>query len=294
MFKGSIVALITPFLQDRQVDFPALERLIDWHIAEGTDGLVIVGTTGESATLSVTEHRSVIRHAIQYINKRIPVIAGTGANSTQEAIELTQKATEDGADACLLVVPYYNKPPQEGLYQHFKTIAEAVAIPQFLYNVPGRTVTDILPETVQRLSQIDNIVGIKEATGSMDRLQALQSHISREDFTYLTGDDGTAYQFMELGGHGGISVTGNVAPKLNHQLYALALAGDLTGAKAVDDQLRGLHEFLFCEPNPIPVKWALSQMGMCGATLRLPLVDLDASNYTKVEQAMNDAGITLS
>ncbi len=291
MFKGSIVALVTPMLSDTSVDYSALDLLLEWHISQGTNGLVIVGTTGESATLDFGEHRAVIRRSIEVVNGRIPIIAGTGGNSTVEALELTKNAKNDGADACLLVAPYYNKPPQEGLYQHFKTIADAVDIPQILYNVPGRTVTDILPDTVARLSKISNIIGIKEATGSMKRLQEIQQLVTDSDFLYWTGDDGTAYEFMKLGGAGGISVTGNVAPRLNYELYDFALKKQWKQAEAVNDQLQGLHTELFCQSNPIPVKWALSKLGICGGTLRLPLIDLEPQYHNQVAQAMTQAGV---
>ena len=291
MFKGSIVALVTPMQEGGAIDYSALDDLLEWHEKNSTDGLVIVGTTGESATLDVDEHRAVIRRVIKKMSGRLPIIAGTGANATSEALTLTQYAKEDGADACLLVAPYYNKPTQEGLYQHYKLIAESVDVPQILYNVPGRTVTDILPETVARLSSIPNIIGIKDATGNLERLKQMQDLIQRPDFIYLTGDDATALEFMRLGGAGGISVTGNVAPRANHDLYRLALEGDFDAAKRVDDSLRGLHTHLFCESNPIPVKWALQQMGLCSGAMRLPLTPLSTAYHECVLGAMNQAGV---
>ncbi|HIC99742.1 MAG TPA: 4-hydroxy-tetrahydrodipicolinate synthase [Piscirickettsiaceae bacterium] len=290
MFKGSIVALVTPMTEDERVDYDALADLIEFHIEQGTDGIVTVGTTGESATLDHQEHCEVMRFTVEQVARRIPVIAGTGSNSTREAIELTRCAKEIGADAALLVAPYYNKPTQEGLYQHYKTVAEAVALPQILYNVPGRTACDILPQTVVRLAQIDNIIGIKEATGDLSRVPEIQRRVD-SDFMLYTGDDATAIDFILKGGHGGISVTANVAPKAVHDAYAAALAGDEQRAREIDAPLADLHATLFCESNPIPVKWALQRMGKIGPTLRLPLTPLSEACQGKVEAALKTAGV---
>lgn len=290
MFKGSIVALVTPMTEDERVDYDALADLIEFHIEQGTDGIVTVGTTGESATLDHQEHCEVMRFTVEQVARRIPVIAGTGSNSTREAIELTRCAKEIGADAALLVAPYYNKPTQEGLYQHYKTVAEAVALPQILYNVPGRTACDILPQTVVRLAQIDNIIGIKEATGDLSRVPEIQRRVD-SDFMLYTGDDATAIDFILKGGHGGISVTANVAPKAVHDAYAAALAGDEQRARQIDAPLADLHATLFCESNPIPVKWALQRMGKIGPTLRLPLTPLSEACQGKVEAALKTAGV---
>ena len=276
MISGSIVALVTPMHPDSlEVDWDSLARLVDWHIVEGTSSIVAVGTTGESATLSVTEHSAVIRFVVEQAANRIPIIAGTGANSTREAIELTQGAKEAGADACLLVTPYYNKPTQEGLYQHHKTVAEAVAIDQILYNVPGRTACDMLPETVLRLSSIDNIVGIKEATGDLQRAQQILSQCP-SDFALYSGDDHSARELMLLGGHGDISVTANVAPAMMARLCAAALAGDAELAGQIDQVLQPVHDAMFVESNPIPVKWAVSELGLMSGAIRLPLTPLAA------------------
>jgi len=290
VFKGSIVALVTPMTEDERVDYDALADLIEFHIEQGTDGIVTVGTTGESATLDHQEHCEVMRFTVEQVARRIPVIAGTGSNSTREAIELTRCAKEIGADAALLVAPYYNKPTQEGLYQHYKTVAEAVALPQILYNVPGRTACDILPQTVVRLAQIDNIIGIKEATGDLSRVPEIQRRVD-SDFMLYTGDDATAIDFILKGGHGGISVTANVAPKAVHDAYAAALAGDEQRARQIDAPLADLHATLFCESNPIPVKWALQRMGKIGPTLRLPLTPLSEACQGKVEAALKTAGV---
>ncbi|HIQ40993.1 MAG TPA: 4-hydroxy-tetrahydrodipicolinate synthase [Sulfurivirga caldicuralii] len=290
MFKGSIVALVTPMTEDERVDYDALADLIEFHIEQGTDGIVTVGTTGESATLDHQEHCEVMRFTVEQVARRIPVIAGTGSNSTREAIELTRCAKEIGADAALLVAPYYNKPTQEGLYQHYKTVAEVVALPQILYNVPGRTACDILPQTVVRLAQIDNIIGIKEATGDLSRVPEIQRRVD-SDFMLYTGDDATAIDFILKGGHGGISVTANVAPKAVHDAYAAALAGDEQRARQIDAPLADLHATLFCESNPIPVKWALQRMGKIGPTLRLPLTPLSEACQGKVEAALKTAGV---
>ena len=272
-FLGSSVALITPMFDDGEVDYTSLENLIDFHIDAGTSSIVSVGTTGESATLGVKEHLKVIKHTIEYAAKRIPVIAGTGANSTSEAIELTQKAKNLGADACLLVTPYYNKPTQEGLYQHFKLIAETVDIDQLLYNVPGRTAVDMSVDTTLRLTEIENIIGIKDATGDLSVIKQLVERCP-EDFLLLTGDDATALDFILCGGHGGISVTANIVPKELQKVYLSAISGQSEMAKELNKKLESLHEHLFLEANPIPVKWALHKMGKCHKGIRLPLLVL--------------------
>ncbi len=289
MIRGSIVAIVTPMSEDGSVDFPALERLVEWHIAEGTDGLVAVGTTGESATLDVEEHIAVVRCVVEVARRRVPVIAGTGANSTAEAIELTAEGKNAGADACLLVTPYYNKPPQEGLYRHYKAIAEAVDVPIILYNVPGRTGCDLLPATVKRLAPIDNIIGLKEAKGELGRVSELLA-LKLPDFILLSGDDATACESILMGFHGDISVTANVAPRLMHRMCAAAIAGDRAAAEAADAPLRLLHKNLFVEPNPIPAKWALQAMKRIGSGIRLPLVPLDPSHYATVREALHAAG----
>ncbi|AKX44431.1 dihydrodipicolinate synthase [Thiopseudomonas alkaliphila] len=273
MISGSMVALVTPMDEQGNLDWQALTKLVDFHLAEGTNALVAVGTSGESATLNVEEHVEVIRRVVEQVNGRIPVIAGTGANCTREAVALTQNAKKVGADACLLVTPYYNKPTQEGLYQHFKHIAEAVDIPQILYNVPGRTVCDMLPETVARLSKISNIIGIKEATGCLERAQQVLDLVDA-DFIVLSGDDATAAELILLGGKGNISVTANVAPKAMAELCRLALEGKAEEARALNDALMPLHNAMFVEANPIPVKWALHEMGLINTGIRLPLTPL--------------------
>lgn len=289
MITGSIVALVTPMIPDSlDVDWNALEHLVEWHIEQGTHALVAVGTTGESATLSVEEHSRVIKSMVDITNGRIAVIAGTGANCTREAIELTEAAKKAGADACLLVTPYYNKPTQEGLYQHYKTIAEAVDIDQILYNVPGRTACDMLTETVIRLSAVKNIVGIKEATGDLKRAAKLIEQ-APEGFAIYSGDDHTARELMLLGGHGDISVTANVAPKLMSKMCEAALKGDADEALAIDKQLLVIHDAMFVESNPIPVKWAVSQQGLIKDAIRLPLTQLSESNQVKVLQALKTA-----
>ncbi|MBN2646905.1 MAG: 4-hydroxy-tetrahydrodipicolinate synthase [Thiotrichales bacterium] len=290
MFIGSMVALVTPMLEDESVDYPALERLIEFHIAAQTDAIVAVGTTGESATLDFAEHCAVVRFVVEKVAGRIPVIAGTGANSTREAIELTQCAKDAGADACLLVTPYYNKPTQEGLFLHHKKVAESVDIPQILYNVPGRTAVDLKPETIIRLAQIENIIGVKEATGDLSRLAQIRAGVPA-DFALYTGDDATAIDFILLGGHGGISVTANVAPQRVHDAYAAALAGDAERAHQLDSPLTELHQHLFIEANPIPVKWVLAEMGLIGRAIRLPLTPLSELVQPIVRQAMASAGI---
>ena len=289
MFQGSMVALVTPMLDDGSVDDAALAALVDFHIEAGTDAIVAVGTTGESATLTVLEHATVIKRVIELVGKRIPVIAGTGANSTAEAIALTAHAKQDGADACLLVTPYYNKPTQEGLYQHFKSIAEAVDIPQILYNVPGRTALDMLPATTARLSKIDNIVGIKEAFGTVERIKELVAACV-DDFMIVTGDDATAMESMLAGAKGDISVTANVAPAQMHLMCKAAIAGDRETAEAIESQIGDLHTVLFHESNPIPVKWALHAMGRMGPGIRLPLTPLDARYHDVVLAALRKAG----
>lgn len=291
MIKGSIVALVTPMDAGGAVDYASLDALVDWHVAEGTDGIVAVGTTGESATLSVEEHIEVIRRIVRRAAGRIPVIGGTGANSTTEAIELTQAAKQAGADAALLVTPYYNKPPQEGLYRHYLRIAESVDLPLILYNVPGRTGCDMQPATVARLAAVPGIVGLKEAKGELDRVRDLLALGLPRGFALYSGDDATARESILLGFHGDISVTANVAPRLMHQLCALALRGDASGAAALDKKLQALHRDLFVEPNPIPVKWALQQMGRIPEGIRLPLVPLDPQYHDRVRAALKLAGV---
>lgn len=289
MFQGSMVALVTPMKGDGSVDPSSLKRLIEWHIEAGTEAIVAVGTTGESATLNHAEHCEVIAQVVAQVNHRIPVIAGTGANATREAIELTRCAKEGGADACLLVAPYYNKPTQEGLYLHYKAVAEAVPIPQILYNVPGRTACDVLPETVVRLSRIPNIVGIKEAT-DLSRVRILLERVGAA-FAVYSGDDGMAMEAMLSGARGVISVTANVAPKLMHEMCARALCGDRAGATALNDRLVSLHEALFVESNPIPVKWALHTMDLIPPGIRLPLTTLSEPNRLRVKTALQMAGL---
>lgn len=287
-----MVALVTPMLEDESVDYDALDKLIEFHIKSNTDAIVAVGTTGESATLDFKEHCAVVRFVVDKVAGRVPVIAGTGANSTSEAIHLTRCAKEAGADACLLVTPYYNKPTQEGLFLHHQKIAQSVDIPQILYNVPGRTACDMLPETVIRLSKIENIIGIKEATGEIERVAKIKEGAG-EAFDLYTGDDATAVDFILAGGHGGISVTANVAPQQVHDVYAAALAGDEAKARKLDEPLVSLHSDLFVEANPIPVKWAVASMGLMGHTLRLPLTPLSENLKPVVQQAMQQAGIAL-
>ncbi|MES9961515.1 MAG: 4-hydroxy-tetrahydrodipicolinate synthase [Sedimenticola sp.] len=290
MFRGSMVALVTPMGEDGSVDVDSLRALVEWHIDQGTDAIVAVGTTGESATLDEGEHCKVIRQVIEFAAGRVPVIAGTGANSTTEAIQLTRCAKEAGADACLLVTPYYNKPTQEGLYLHHKAVAEAVDIPQILYNVPGRTACDMLPETVARLAQIPNIIGIKEATGDLDRVTAIKA-LCGDDFELYSGDDATGREFVLLGGHGVISVTTNVAPALMHDMIAAALAGDSERAAGMDEKLAGLHQALFLEANPIPVKWALAEMERIPVGIRLPLTWFAEEHHETLRQAMVQAEV---
>ncbi|MBY6212546.1 4-hydroxy-tetrahydrodipicolinate synthase [Microbulbifer agarilyticus] len=290
MISGSMVALATPMYADGSLDWDKLHDLVEWHIEQGTRALVAVGTTGESATLDVHEHLEVIRRVVDQVAGRIPVIAGTGANSTTEAIELTATAAKCGADACLLVTPYYNKPTQEGLYLHFKAVAKAVNIPQILYNVPGRTAVDMLPETVARLSSVANIVGIKEATGDLERARAVIDLIP-EDFAVYSGDDATAAELILMGGHGNISVTANVAPAAVAQMCEVALAGDAETARAINQRIEQLHKTLFVESNPIPVKWALKEMGRIDSGIRLPLTELSAEHHGVVRDALRSAGV---
>jgi len=290
MIQGSIVALVTPMVESGAVDKESLKRLVEFHIAQGTDALVAVGTTGESATLDEDEHCDVIKSMVAYASGRIPIIAGTGANSTAEAITLTRKAKQAGAAACLIVTPYYNKPTQQGLYLHYKAIAEAVDIPQILYNVPSRTACDMLPETVGRLSHIANIVGVKDATGDLSRVKKIRDLVG-PDFAIYTGDDASSREFCLLGGNGTITVTGNVAPRLVHDMIWAAMAGDKETALALDAKLAGLHSSLFIQSNPIPVKWAVAEMGLMGNGIRLPLTWLTEDCFDAVRAAMRQAGI---
>jgi len=283
---GSMVAIVTPMHADGSVDWDSFEKLIDWHIAEGTDGIVAVGTTGESSTLGFREHDEVIERAVELVNKRIPVIAGTGGNATDEAIRLTRHAKRAGADACLLVTPYYNKPTQEGLYRHFHAIAMAVDIPQVLYNVPSRTGVDMLPETVARLAEIDNVVALKEAKGSIERIHDLIKQVG-DGMQIYSGDDGTAMESMLVGCKGDISVTANVAPKLMHDMCEAAIAGDRKRAEMLDAKLQPLHTSLFLEPNPIAVKWALYEMGYIGPGIRLPMTPLSDHFHEPVREALS-------
>jgi 4-hydroxy-tetrahydrodipicolinate synthase len=292
MIQGSIVALVTPMFENGAVDKESLKKLVEYHIAQGTDALVAVGTTGESATLDEDEHIDVIKSVVDYAAGRIPVIAGTGANSTTEAITLTRKAKQAGADACLLVTPYYNKPTQQGLYLHHKAIAEAVDIPQILYNVPGRTACDMLPETVGRLSHVAGIVGVKEATGDLSRVKQIRD-LAGPDFAIYTGDDATSREFCLLGGNGTITVTGNVAPRLVHEMIMAAMAGDKETALAIDTKLAALHKSLFIQSNPIPVKWALAEMGLIGKGIRLPLTWLTEECFDALRDAMRQAEVIL-
>ena len=294
MITGSLVAIVTPMKsgeeQGGRLDFAAFKRLIDWHVEEGTAGIVVVGTTGESPTVNVDEHKELIRVAVQHSKGRIPIIAGTGGNSTAEAIELTASAKETGATACLSVVPYYNKPTQEGMYRHFRTIAEAVDLPVILYNVPGRTVADMAHETTLRLAQVPGIIGVKEATGNIDRAAHLIKAAPKH-FAIYSGDDPTAIALMLLGGHGNISVTANVAPRAMSDLCRAALAGDVATARALHMKLLSLHKNLFIEANPIPVKWALQAMGKMQGGIRLPLTPLDERCHDVVRSALVEAGV---
>ena len=287
---GSIVALVTPMLEDGALDYPALRALIDWHIAEGTDCICVVGTTGESPTVSMEENREVIHAAVEHAKGRVPIMAGTGANSTSEAIELSHYAKQVGADCTLSVVPYYNKPSQEGIYQHYKAIAEAVDIPMMLYNVPGRTVADMAPETAIRCADLPGVFGIKEATGNIERAAWLIKHAPKH-FSIYSGDDGTAIALMLLGGHGNVSVTANVAPRAMHDLCKAALAGDVKTATAIHMRLLALHKQLFCEPSPGPAKWALARLSRIKPGLRLPITPITPAGQASVEQAMKEAGL---
>lgn len=290
MIQGSIVAIVTPMHEDGSLDLPGLRKLIDWHIAEGTDGIVIVGTTGESPTVNVQEHCELIKVAVEHTAKRIPIIAGTGGNSTSEAIELTRYALSVGADASLLVVPYYNRPTQEGMYRHFKTIAEAVDMPVILYNVPGRTVADMANDTIVRLAQIPGIIGVKDATGNIGRGTDL-IRLAPKSFAVYSGDDPTAMALMFCGGKGNISVTANVAPRAMHDLCVAAMAGRVADAVAINDKMLPLHNKLFVEPNPVPVKWAMTEMGLIPSGIRLPLAPLAQEFHGIVRAALSESGV---
>ena len=292
MFKGSLVALVTPFDESNRVDYAALKRLIEFHVSEGSNGLVIGGTTGEAATLSRGEHVELIARAVEFVAGRLPVIAGTGSNWTAQTIDLSLAVGDSGIDAYLIVVPYYNKPVQEGMYQHFAAIADSVSKPVMLYNVPGRTGSDMLPPTVARLAAHGNIFGIKEATGDMDRQQEILDTVG-DDFMLYSGDDFTVLPFLEQGGHGVVTVSGNVVPSALARLCALAAAGKLTEAKALDDTLQPLNKALFVESNPIPVKWAVSQMGLIPPYLRLPMTEFNEQYHEKMRLAMTTAGVPL-
>jgi 4-hydroxy-tetrahydrodipicolinate synthase len=288
--RGSLVAIVTPMHADGSLDLPCLRKLIDWHIDQGTDGIVIVGTTGESPTVSVEEHCELIRVAVEHTNKRIPIIAGSGGNSTVEAIALTRFAKEIGADASLQVVPYYNRPTQEGMYQHFKKIAESVDIPIILYNVPGRTVADMSNETMLRLSAVPNIIGVKEASGNIARDIDLLSKVP-SSFAVYSGDDATAMALMFCGGQGNISVTANVAPKAMHDMCMAAMSGDTAKAIEINNRVLSLHSKLFIEPNPLPVKWAMAEMGLIPSGIRLPLVPMSAQYHDVVRAALRESGV---
>ncbi|WP_067585108.1 4-hydroxy-tetrahydrodipicolinate synthase [Endozoicomonas ascidiicola] len=290
MITGSLVAIVTPMHSNGELDWESMSALVEHHIDQGTDGIVVVGTTGESATLTVQEHCEAIKRMVAQVNGRIPVIAGTGANSTLEAVHLTAEAKSLGVDACLLVTPYYNKPTQEGLYLHYKTIAESVAIPQILYNVPGRTAVDMLPETIGRLSKLDNIVGVKEATGIVERGVQIRE-LCGDDFAIYSGDDATGMELMLQGANGVISVVNNVAPKIMHDLCVAAIAGDRTTAEQLNAKIDALSKNLFLEANPIPVKWALQEMGMIQSGIRLPLTPLSESHHSAVKSALQQAGL---
>jgi 4-hydroxy-tetrahydrodipicolinate synthase len=290
MFSGSMVALVTPMRADGSIDSDCLHKLVEFHIENGTDAIVAVGTTGESATLTVEEHCDVIRQVVEQVNGRVPVIAGTGANSTTEAIELTQHAKDLGVNAVLLVTPYYNKPTQEGLFLHYKAIAEAVDIPQILYNVPSRTACDLLPETVARLAEVTNIIGIKEATGDLSRVETIKA-LCGDKLELYTGEDANTVDFILKGGQGVISVTANIAPKAMHDMCEAALAGKEEEARSINSQLALLHKRLFVEANPIPVKWALSEMGMIPNGIRLPMTILSESYHESVREALQAAGV---
>jgi 4-hydroxy-tetrahydrodipicolinate synthase len=292
VFKGSLVALVTPFDGNNQVDYPSLKGLIDFHVVAGSNGLVIAGTTGESATLSRSEHVDLVVRAVEMADGRLPIIAGTGSNSTAQTIDLSRAVDDSGIDAFLVVVPYYNKPMQEGIYQHFTAIADAVDKPIMLYNVPGRTVADMLPETVARLARHDNIFGVKEATGDIGRLRAIQDRVD-DNFMLYSGDDFTLLPFIEAGGHGVVTVSGNVVPEQVARLCRLAFAGHSVEAKALDDTLQALNKVLFIESNPIPVKWAVSQLGLMGANIRLPLTPFPSQYHEQMRAAMRLAGVAL-
>ena len=292
MITGSLVAIVTPMRADGSVDMPRFKELIDWHVQEGTDGIVVVGTTGESPTVNFDEHKELIRVAVEHARGRIPIIAGTGGNSTAEAIELTESAKHAGATACLSVVPYYNKPTQEGLYRHFRTIAEKVDLPMIVYNVPGRTVADLQNDTVLRLAQVPGIIGIKDATANIERGSDLIKRAPR-NFAIYSGEDSTALALILLGGHGVISVTANVAPKLMHQMCAAALVGDVKKAREINLRLLPLHQRLFVEANPIPVKWALAEMGRIEPGIRLPLVPMSEKFQQTLREALHEAGVAL-
>lgn len=294
MFQGSIVAVVTPMQNGNAPETPldkgCLADLVEFHIENKTDAIVAVGTTGESATLDNEEHCEVIRQVVEFVNGRIPVLASTGANSTTEAIYLTRCARDAGADACLLVTPYYNKPTQQGLYLHYKAVAEAVSIPQILYNVPGRTVCDMLPETIGKLSKVDNIIGVKEATADLTRIDTIRS-LCGDDFMLVSGDDATTKEFILMGGDGVISVTANVAPRAMHDMCELAIKGDRVAATKIDETLVGLHEYLFIESNPIPAKWALHKMGLIQAGIRLPLTWMTENSEAELTKAMEQAQV---
>jgi 4-hydroxy-tetrahydrodipicolinate synthase len=292
VFKGSLVALVTPFGSDNRVDYASLKGLIEFHVAQGSNGLVVAGTTGEAATLSRAEHCELIATAVELSAGRLPIIAGTGSNSTAQTIDLSRDVGASGIDAYLLVVPYYNKPMQEGMYRHFSAIADAVEKPVMLYNVPGRTVADMLPETIARLSRHGNIFGIKEATGDLDRLAAIQSLVN-EDFMLYSGDDFSLLPFIERGGHGVVTVSGNVVPAAVAELCRLAMAGESEKAKALDETLQPLNNALFVESNPIPVKWAMSQMGLMDRRMRLPLTEFEGQYHDQMRAAMKNAGVEL-
>lgn len=291
MISGSIVALVTPMDTEGNIDWDALDSLLDWHVDMGTNAIVPVGTTGESSTVTFQEHSEIVQHVVQHVDGRLPIIAGTGANATREAIELTQAAKEAGADACLLVTPYYNKPTQEGLYQHYRAIAEAVDLPQVLYNVPGRTACDMLPETVSRLADIKQVVAIKEATGDIERTKQILAQCDNKMIVY-SGDDATACDLMLSGASGTISVTANVAPAKMAAMCRAAVAGNREEAKSIDESLTGLHKNLFLESNPIPAKWALAEMGRIRKGIRLPLTELSLEYHDALRDAMRQAGVT--
>jgi 4-hydroxy-tetrahydrodipicolinate synthase len=291
VFTGSLVALVTPFNADNQVDYDAVSRLVEFHVREGSNGLVIAGTTGESATLVKGEHATLIRRVVEFVDGRLPVIAGTGSNSTSQTIDLSLEVADTGIDAYLMVVPYYNKPVQEGMYRHFRAIADQVDKPIMLYNVPGRTVADLLPETVARLAEHPRIFGLKEATGSMQRLRDIKALVS-DDFKLYSGDDFTVREFIELGGHGVVTVSGNVVPRKMAELCRAAASGEQATAKSIDDSLQDLNTALFTESNPIPVKWALAKMGLIEGHIRLPLTPFDERYHQTMIDAMNTAGIS--